>query len=182
MKTQSEWQIRPGAQTCEHCGRAFEDGDPFFSRLEWGAEDGYRRSDFGLECWNEEQKQNALSAWRTVYRKPEPPPPEPVGRETAESLLRTFMEEDDASHRDAVFVLAVMLERRRILVERDVQIRDDGSRLRFYEHRGTGETFVVVDPKLRLDALEQVQERVVSLLGGTPPGAPADPAPAAGNV
>ena len=67
---------------------------------------------------------------------------------------------------DVIFVLAVMLERRRLFVERDVQLFEDGGKKRIYEHRGTGETFVIVDPQLRLTDLEHVQTEVVTLLGG----------------
>ena len=65
-----------------------------------------------------------------------------------------------------VFILTVMLERKRILAEKDVQIRDDGVKVRIYEHKKTGETFLVSDPGLKLAELEQVQEEVVALLGG----------------
>ena len=76
------------------------------------------------------------------------------------------MEVEEEANRNAVFILAVMLERRRVLVERDVQVREDGVKVRFYEHRQTGETFVVPDPGLKLAELEHVQEEVVALLGG----------------
>ncbi len=36
-----------------------------------------------------------------------------------------------------------------------------------YEHRRTGESFVVLDPRLRLENLAEVQQQVVALLSGT---------------
>jgi uncharacterized protein (DUF2384 family) len=86
-------------------------------------------------------------------------------KETAESLLRQFMETDDPSRRNAIFILAVMLERRRVLAERDVQAREDGVKVRVYEHRKTGETFLVPDPGLKLAELAHVQREVMDLLG-----------------
>jgi hypothetical protein len=62
-----------------------------------------------------------------------------------------------------------MLERRRILEEKDVKFRDDGVKVRVYEHKKTQEVFMIPDPQLRLDQLEQVQEEVVLMLGGKPP-------------
>jgi hypothetical protein len=168
-----EWQIKPPGSACGACGRAFEDGESFVSRLFVEGE-AYRREDCCETCGGNGMSDGALSAWRTVFRLPPPKAPEPVRRETAEALLRRSMEGRDPESRDAVFVLAVMLERRRVLIERDVQVQPDGHRLRVYEHRGTGETFLVVDPGLRLDDLERVQTRVMALLGGqTPEGAPA---------
>jgi hypothetical protein len=76
------------------------------------------------------------------------------------------MEDNDSEHRNVIYILAVMLERKRILVERDVQ-RDEGEiTLRIYEHRETGESFLVPDPRLGFDALESLQEEVIAMLGG----------------
>ncbi len=165
-----DWQIKPRGHACAACARPFADGEAFVSRLYREGAD-YVRDDRCAVCAADAAPDGLLSLWRTVYRAPPPPAPEPVRRETAEALLRRHMERADAESRDAVFVLAVMLERRRVLVEREVQARPDGERLRVYEHRATGETFLVVDPGLRLDDLERVQARVVALLGGASAGA-----------
>ena len=103
---------------------------------------------------------------------PPPPPEEALKKETAESLLRQLIEKEDPAHANTIYILAVMLERRRILVERDVQIREDGSKLRVYEHKKTGEMFLILDPELKLAELELVQEEVVIMLGGKPPAKP----------
>jgi hypothetical protein len=87
-------------------------------------------------------------------------------KETAESLLRKLMQEDRPEHANTIYILAVMLERRRLLLERDVQVREDGMKLRIYEYRKTNETFVIPDPELKLAELEHVQEEVVAMLGG----------------
>ncbi|HOW96328.1 MAG TPA: hypothetical protein P5567_13930 [Kiritimatiellia bacterium] len=165
---QQEWNIKEPCAECKACHRAFADKEPIWSRLTFGAE-GYERQDCCAVCWPGAQKGDSVSAWKSVYHMPAPPPPEPIKRETAESLLRQFMETEDPSRRSAIFILAVMLERRRLLVERDVKTREDGLKVRFYEHRKTGEVFVVPDPGLRLDELEQVQQEVIALLGGPVP-------------
>jgi hypothetical protein len=41
--------------------------------------------------------------------------------------------------------------------------------VRVYEHRKSGETFLVVDPKLSLNEIEPVQLQVITLLGGASP-------------
>lgn len=178
---EQEWQVRSPAHACGRCSAAFKDGDAFFSRLCFEPEAGYTRHDYCTVCSLEAFSDGAVSAWKTVFHST-PPPEEPLKKETAESMLRQLMETDDPSKLNAVFVLAVMLERRRIFVERDVQMLDDGTKRRIYEHRGTSETFVITDPQLKLRDLERVQEEVVLLLGGRPPerpGAPpAPPAPA----
>jgi hypothetical protein len=76
---------------------------------------------------------------------------------------------EDADDTNAIYILAVMLERKKILIEKDVQIRADKTKVRVYEHKTTGETFLVIDPELKLAEIEKVQEAVVGLLGGKPP-------------
>ena len=56
-----------------------------------------------------------------------------------------------------------MLERKRLL--KQVRIENaSGSRLLIYEHRETGDVFIVRDPQLRLSELERVQDEVATLL------------------
>jgi hypothetical protein len=69
--------------------------------------------------------------------------------------------------KNVVYVLAVMLERSKILVERDAKQLDDGLIRRVYEDRKNGDTFVILDPRLRLENLGEVQQQVVALLSGT---------------
>lgn len=171
-----DWNIKARGDICTVCNRAFADGEEFTSRLVFG-EQGYVRDDICPACWQEASRQSALSVWKTTFHMPAPPRPEPLQKETAESLLRKLMETDDASHRNAIFILAVMLERKRVLAERDVQVREDGVKIRVYEHKKTNETFLVPDPGLRLAELETVQKEVLALLGVA--DKPAEPQPAA---
>ena len=172
-----EWNIKERGEACQTCGRGFADKEEFYSHLTFG-EEGYVRRDYCLACWQEPSKQGALSVWKSEFHVPAPPPPEPLKKETAESLLRQLMETEDPAKRNTIYILAVMLERRRILVEQDVQVRDDGVKVRVYEHRKTGETFLVPDPGLRLAELTKVQEEVITMLGGGEPK-PDAPAPQA---
>jgi hypothetical protein len=47
-----------------------------------------------------------------------------------------------------------------------VKKTEDGLKLRIYEHKKTNQSFMVIDPELKLDELEHVQEHVVALLSG----------------
>ena len=92
---------------------------------------------------------------------------EPLKKEDAGELLRKLMTLDDPAMKNVVYVLAVMLERSKILVERDAKGQDDGTIRRVYEDRKNGDTFVILDPRLRLENLGEVQQQVVALLSGT---------------
>jgi hypothetical protein len=169
MANAQDWHLRSRAHACIKSEEGFEDGETVFSRLR-RTEDGYVREDFGAAVWKEVENEPAVSTWNSIYRPPPPPKEEAVKRESAESLLRKLIEKEDDSNQNTIFILAVMLERKRILVERDVQQQPDGELLRVYECKETNETFLVQDPGLKLAELESVQEEVVLMLGGTPPG------------
>ncbi len=165
------WSVRKCSKVCDKCEKAFADKETIFSRLSF--EQGeYVREDFCKECWDKNDP--GLSSWQTLYIVPPPPAEEAVKKENAESLLRKLMAKENEEDLNAIFILTVMLERKKILVERDVQTTEDGRKLRVYEHKKTGESFMVVDPELKLDELEQVQEQVVVLLGGKPRNAPSE--------
>ena len=166
----AEWNIRACADQCTACGRKFADRERLMSRLCFTS-DGYQREDYCAACWPAAGASGAgsVSAWSAKWLAPAPKAPEPLKRETAESLLRELMETDDPAKRNVIFILAVMLERRRILAEKEVQVQPDGRKIRVYEHKQTGESFVVPDPGLRLREIESVQREVLELLGAPPP-------------
>jgi hypothetical protein len=176
----AEWNIRACVDQCTACERKFADRETLMSRLRF-AEEGYVREDFCAACWPARKPgaEGEVSAWSALWRAPEKKAPEALKKETAESLLRELMETEDPSRRNVIFILAVMLERRRILVEKEVQVQPDGAKIRVYEHKQTGEVFVVPDPQLRLAEIESVQRDVMELLGIPPPAAaaPLEPTP-----
>lgn len=116
-----------------------------------------------------ERNWEPFSSWEGVYILPPPPSAkkEPLKKETADELLRHLISLDDPAMKNVVYVLAVMLERSKILIERDAKMQEDKTIIRVYENKKTGESFVVLDPRLRLENLAEVQQQVVGLLSGT---------------
>ena len=111
-----------------------------------------------------------FSFWRTVYKPPEHEAKvEIVDKENPETLLSRMVEEDEAHTENARYILAVMLERKKLLVETDSQKAKTGL-LRIYEHRNTGEVFIVKDPQIPLSEIGPIQEEVQALLA--PKGEP----------
>ena len=92
---------------------------------------------------------------------------EPLKKEDAGELLRQLITMDDPAMKNVIYVLAVMLERSKILVERDQKEQADGTIRRVYEDRKQGDTFVILDPRIRLENLAEVQSQVIALLSGT---------------
>jgi hypothetical protein len=80
-----------------------------------------------------------------------------------EALLRRLIEEDRPDQINARYVVALMLERKKILKQVDSRSENEG-KLLIYEHAKTGEVFFVPDPQLRLDQLDAVQAEVYAWL------------------
>ena len=127
--------------------------------------EGYRREDLSEEAW-ESRNDNVqpFSFWRSKYEPPAPPAPEPLPRDDAEGLLRRLVSENDPVYANVRYILALMLERKRVL--RPMESEDDD--VLVYEHVGTGETIVLVNPHLGFDQIPAVQREVSMLL--TPDG------------
>jgi len=163
----TDWNIQTRAHTCQQCGKAFTDQEPYHTVL-FEDQASYVRRDVCAACWlagREKPNENAphtISHWQGVYELP-PPPSELIRKETAETLLRRLVELDDPHYLAPVFILAVMLERKRLLKVKD-QIQREGRKILIYEKPKSGEVLTITDPELGIDQLEQVQRDVSRLL------------------
>jgi hypothetical protein len=170
----TEWNIQSRAHACGACGKGFVDKQAYHTLL-FDEKAAFRRSDVCDECWRKQYSEGArdrkgfVSYWHGVYEAP-PPRTEAIQKETAESLLRKLIEQNDPQHSAAGYILAVMLERKRLLKVKEQTVRD-GQRIFIYEQPHTGDVFTIVDPNLQLNQLEAVQRDVASLLehGLNPP-------------
>ena len=179
----TEWNIQSRAHACAGCGNPFAAGEAYHTLL-FDERAEFRRSDVCQGCWERQFSQGArerkgfISYWQGVYEAPPPRPPDPIQKETAESLLRKLLELNDPRFIPAGFILAVMLERKRLLKVREQRVRD-GRRVFIYEHPASGDVFTILDPGLQLNQLESVQRDVADLLEhGLNPPAPGTPASA----
>ena len=84
-------------------------------------------------------------------------------KEDAEALFRRLVSAADRANANACYVLAAMLERKKILKQIKTEASENG-RVLIYEHVKTGDVFIVPDPQLRLDQLDLVQSEVAQLL------------------
>ncbi len=157
----NEWAIKHRADACAATQRPFIPGECFYTLLFHDA-DGYRREDLSEEAWaNRNENIRPFSFWRTRY-EPLPAAPEPLAKENAEQLFRRLIASENPPA-NACYVLAAMLERKRVLKQIKTENAEKG-RVLIYEHGATGDVFIVPDPGLRLDELEGVQNEVAQLL------------------
>ncbi|MEI7958954.1 MAG: hypothetical protein WCI40_07580 [Verrucomicrobiota bacterium] len=160
----SEWEIRGRSHVCTATGHEFADGEYFYTLL-FLERGNFRREDLCEDAWQaRDKKKSPYSFWRTKFEVPPPPAPEPLGKQSAETLLRKYMSEPGEEHANVRFILALMLERKRLLKPIEVK-EEDGKRAHIYLHAKTGEVFIIPDPGLHLDQIEAVQMEVAGLLG-----------------
>ena len=173
----NEWNIQSRAHACEACGKLFADQQTFHTVLSDERAEDLRRLDVCDACWQNQfsdgarERKGFISHWQTIYEAPAPVV-DAIHKDTAETLLRKLIAQNDPRYAPAGYILAVMLERKRILKVKE-QIVRDGQRVFIYEQPKTGDIFTIADPNLRLDQLEQVQQDVAQLLEqGLNPTAP----------
>ena len=160
----SEWAIKHRADSCAVTQRPFVPGEYFYTLLYHGA-DGYRREDLSEDAWqNRNENIRPFSFWKSRFEPLPPKPPEPLAKENAEQLFRRLMA-SNSPPANACYVLAAMLERKRVLKQVNTEETPEG-RVLIYEQGSTGDVFIVPDPQLHLDELENVQNEVAELLRG----------------
>ena len=78
-------------------------------------------------------------------------------------MLRALITENAPNSKNARYILALMLERKKVLRQIKVQEASTGSVL-VYEHTKTSELWLIEDPELKLTDLLAVQTEVAAQL------------------
>jgi hypothetical protein len=168
-----EWNIQSRGHVCFVSGHPFSEGEAFHTVL-LDQRQGFERLDLTLEAWKSHGPEilgrpNLVSHWSGVYHAPPARPPEAIRKDDAESLLRKLLERRDENYAAACFILAAMLERKRVLKVK-AQLREEGHRIFVYEQPSSGDIFTIADPNLQLHQLDQIQHQVADLLAHGLPG------------
>lgn len=165
-----DWKIRSTQAKCELSGEAFVDGQSFYTCIFEDPEpesEAFVRRDYAVKSWEEVRKGISpppFSFWKSTYKAPLVIPDKRALADTsAEGMLQRFIEDDDPKTENARYILALMLERKKVLVPTDVK-ETETRRLLFYEYEATGDVIVVADPGLKLAEIESVQLEVSELL------------------
>ncbi len=175
-----KWKINAPARECAVTGKAFAPEEDFTSFLfsDDSAEGEMRRVDVSeeaLEDYDREHGDAAFSQWKSRYKRGVAAADEDSAEaatqaegEDAEEALRRLCEEDEAHTRHSRYVLAVFLERKKRLKQVDRRKPDpaaDSDPLIIYEHRKTGEVFVISEPEMDMEQLEAARQNLADYLG-----------------
>ena len=167
MALAESWHVRSRSRECAATQRPFEDGEIIVTALFPDPESsGYVRRDFCAEAWKNmpDDAEKPFSFWKTTFNAPSNnEAKEAAEKLSAEEILVRLVQEDEDHTENTRYILAVMLERQKTLRETDSQRTPNGI-LRVYEHRKTGEIFLIRDPDIPLSEVESVQNEVFILL------------------
>lgn len=119
MKVPIKLEIPRRSRTCSKGEEPFKAGMDYFSALREGVEEVYQRLDFCPKCWNHETEQNSVVHWKSkVPQRKNAPATTEEYEEQAFSLLREAMSQEGVDFAAEAFVLALYLQRRKKLVQR----------------------------------------------------------------
>jgi hypothetical protein len=167
MALQESWHLRNRSRECNITQTPFTEDQPIITAIFPDPDSsGYIRKDFCESAWADRSPEDdpPFSYWRTKFQAKQTNESQPVvTKQSAEELLKQLVEDDQEHTENTRYILAVMLERQKILRETDTQPTPTGI-LRIYEHRKTGEIFIVKDPNIPLDEVEKFQLEVMELL------------------
>lgn len=154
-----EWKIKSRSDVCQESQRPFVEDEIFYTFLTETSE-GMERTDLCEEAWqNRNENIRPLCFWKSVFKPIVGTQTEAVGKEDAESELRRLLESEQSSDHKVCYLLALMLERKRILKVRE-RLSVGGNKTVIYEHSKTQETFIVQDPDLKLDEIDALKQEL----------------------
>src|SRR4051812_9616435 len=115
----NEWNIQSRGHACQSCQTGFEDKQVYHTIL-FDEKRDFLRTDVCEKCWNEQyqearDRKGFISHWHGEYQAPPSAPVEAIQKSDAETLLRKLIEANEPRYAAASFILAVMLERKRLL-------------------------------------------------------------------
>src|SRR3954453_18159336 len=115
----NEWNIQSRGHACQACNAAFADKQAYHTIL-FDEKRDFLRIDVCEKCWigqysESREKKGFISCWQGQYEAPPAAPVDPIQKATAEILLRRILERNDPRYAATSFILAVMLERKRLL-------------------------------------------------------------------
>ena len=155
-----KWNISKISNSCYKSNELFDDNETVISELVF--ENGiFERRDYKYQCFNTNNQ--SLSSWKTIF-KLQKPKEEIIKKDSIEDLLRKKISLENNDSINIIFILAIMLERKKVLIEKSFFFDDDNKKIRIYEHKKTNESFTIIDPQLSLNEIEPLKEEVYDLI------------------
>lgn len=154
-----DWNIKGRSEQCAETGHPFQEGKVFYTILE-ETKEGIQRKDLCAEAWNKISGKPAFF-WRSTFKTAPAKAPETINKQDAESELRRLLNLDARENDKLCYLLALLLERKKILRARE-KTELEGEKVIFYEHSDTQETFIIRETDFKLSDIENLQTELSS--------------------
>lgn len=163
------WEIGARGRFCADCEAPFNVGQAYHCLLDL-SKDIPERQDYCSRCWKAKEQARtgddpALAYWRGEFRRLYTPPDrEIIRRDVVRELLDKYIKSEEPAHINLCYILALLEERKKVLVPcREIQ-GEEGEKIVVYEHAESGDTYLIKDPGLSLREVERVQVQVQELI------------------
>ena len=160
------WNIKGCSSQCINCHRDFSDGDSYHCRLFLEAI-GPRREDYCEKCWEGLFSANSLkehSYWQGRFKLIPEPEEEKIEEPLLKRLLKKWIDSTERLHHCFCYIITLNLERNKTFQVKP-SIKDlDGREKLVYEDKDTGETYILEDPGLTLEKLDEIEKELQDML------------------
>ena len=128
--------------------------------------------DYCIRCWKEKDPGSEnrggdrLAYWQAHFKRlsAQVEKKDAIQKDVIECLLDRYIRSEDKDHINLCYILALLEERKKVLVPQDTIIDKEGNKIIVYEQRKTGETYLIRDPHLTLMEVEAVQDQIKQLI------------------
>jgi len=173
------WEIKSRGRFCSSCETPFDIGEVYHTLLDLNAPEP-ERMDYCIRCWKEkdsgrDQREGSGAAyWQARFKRLSAvvEKKEAIQKDVIERLLDRYIRSEEEEHINLCYILALLEERKKILVPCDKTVDKEGRKIIVYEHKKTGTIYLIRDPHLSLMKVEEVQAQVKELIDREKLGSP----------
>ncbi|MFC2140148.1 hypothetical protein ACFLQ1_00340 [Candidatus Auribacterota bacterium] len=158
------WEVEKRSSSCVKCEKEFFNNEEYYTSLVLTKKEPLRK-DFCQDCWPAPEKKEDVFFWKGKYKKIEKED-KIDKKKIVEELFKEYLHATDEQHINFCYLLAVMLERKKVLIEKNKSLTNkaSGKNLIVYEQSKTGEVFVVEDPEIDLREVASLQKNLKEIL------------------
>ncbi len=155
-----DWQVAKSRHVCEVTGRELAVGEEYFSALKEDG-DGFSRLDCSIDAWDRIDQDELFSFWRTRVqaRTEENPRRLRIDVEAFYTFFRNLVDSEEERHQVFLYLVALILTRKRALRLDEIEKTPDGDYLMLYDRRADARVRVFC-PEVSDNELQAAQEQL----------------------
>jgi hypothetical protein len=160
-----EFNIARSSGCCLLCDKELQPGENYTATLREADEDFFRE-DFCLNCWQGQKDQvgsDVFGIWLSEVPQPRQKKKLLVDNEVLLNFFRRLEDTQDPQRIRFRYVLTLILMRKKILSYEGCKT-SEGVETWQMRHRGTSDTYQVIDPKLTEDEISSLSEQLNDIL------------------